>query len=128
MAKCDVRHFRVPRNDFDKFLAVPTLPDAARDKIAADSGGRSSLRSPFSSKGRNTLEDTLVKVDEASRAGLRVTCFLQLLSKYLVCSCESDSPVSPNAVELAFRCLDDSLRICMDQFMQVSAFATSTQR
>lgn len=124
----DIRPFRVPKVDFDKFLAVPSLPDSARDKITADSGGRSSLRSPFKDKERNTLEDTLVKVDTASRAGLRIAFFLQLLSEYLVASCEVDSPVSPEATELAFRCLDHCLRICMDQFIRISLLSTKARR
>ena len=128
VAKRDVRHFRVPKNDFEKYFSVPTLPDAARDKIAADSGGRSTLKSPFPSKEKNTLEDTLVKVDKASKEGLRVSCFLQLLSEYLVCACEADSLVTPESVESAFRCLDDCLRICMDQFSRVSSLSTSVRR
>ena len=98
----DIRPFRVPRPDFDEFLAVPTMSDTVRDKIAADSTGRTSQRSPFTNRERNKIEDTLVKVDTAAKAGLRLSCFLQLLSEFLVCACETDSPVSPDSTELAF--------------------------
>ena len=124
----DVRPFRVPRADFEQFLDTPKLADTVRDKIAADSGGRTTQKSPFTSRERNKMEESLVKVDTASRAGLRVSCFLQLLSEFLVCSCEADSPVSPQTTELAFRCLDDCLRICMDQFIRISMLATTARR
>ena len=124
----DTRPFRVPREDFDQFMEVPQLPDTARDKIAADSGCRTSQKSPFASRERNRLEESLVKVDTASWAGLRVSCFLQLLSEFLMCSCEADSPVSPETTGLAFQCLDDCLRICMDQFIRVSMMATLARR
>ena len=35
----DIRPFRVPRPDIDEFLAVPTMSDTDRDKIAANSMG-----------------------------------------------------------------------------------------
>ena len=124
----ETRPFRVPQADFDNFLSVPPMPATVRDKITADSGGRSTLKSPFPSKEKNVFEESLIKIDTASRAGIRVACFLQLLSEYLVCSCEADSPVSPEATETAFRCLDDGLRLCMDQFMRVSLMTINARR
>ena len=67
-------------------------------------------------------------MDTAAKAGLRLSCFLQLLSEFLVCACETDSPVSPNSTELAFHFLDNCLRICMDQFIRISSLSTAVRR
>ena len=67
-------------------------------------------------------------MDTAAKAGLRLSCFLQLLSEFLVCACETDSPVSPNSTELAFHFLDNCLRICMNQFIRISTLSTAVRR
>ena len=119
--------FRVPKKDLDEFFTVPAIPDAARDKMAADSG-RQSLKAPFVEPVRNKLEEVLGKTDTASRMGMKATSFLLLLSEYLVVACDSSSTIPPHKAISAFQCLEDGLRIVLDQFARISVLATTSRR
>ena len=90
-------YYHFPQEDFTNFMSVPDLPDAAKDKIAEDSG-KPLPRSIFLDKDKALLEASLNKVDKASRFGLRCSAFLLLLSEYLAQACEEDSPVAPDRI------------------------------
>ena len=66
--------YRFPTADFVQSFAAPVIPDAARDGMGTD-GGSSSAKKPFSGRSEGTLEDTLKRVDTASRLGLRASSF-----------------------------------------------------
>ena len=118
-------YFRFPPKDVDDYLTVPTVPDSTRDKLAADGSGSSSTRSLFSDRTRNKIEDTLRKADWASRYGMRSTSFLLLLSEYLVRGCEEETAIPVDMLSSAFRCLDETLRLTLEQFTRISVLATS---
>ena len=120
-------YFQFPRPDFEQFLQVPKVPDTARDKLSAD-GGRATPKSGFIDKQKAKTEDLLVSLDRAARFGIRTNAFLLLLSEYLVCACEEQSPVPADLMVAAFKCLDEGLRTTLDQFARDSLLATSSRR
>ena len=72
------------------------------------------------------MEGLLVSLDRAARFGIRTNVFLSLLSEYLVCACEEQSPVPAYLMVAAFKCLNEGLRTTLDQFTRVSLLATSS--
>ena len=97
-----------------------------RDKLSAD-GGKATPKSGFIDKQKAKTEDLLVSLDRAARFGVRTNAFLLLLSEYLVCACEEQSPVPADLMVAAFKCLDEGLRTTLDQFTRVSLLATSSR-
>ena len=121
----DYYHF--PKPDLEKFFATPTLSDATKDKLVADEG-RPAAKRPFVDKTRCTLEDTLKKLDAASRHGMAAASFLLLLTEYLVSGCEEETAIPPDMLTAAFHCLDNGLQSVLSQFARVAALATSVRR
>ena len=125
--KRELSYYRFPTADFTQFFTAPVVPDSAKDKLAAD-GGSSSAKNLFSDRSRGKLEDTLKKVDTASRLGLRASSFLLLLTEYLALGCEEDSPVPADLFTAALHCLDHGLRTSLDQFSRISTLAVTARR
>ena len=121
------KYYRFPTEDFNKYVATPTVPDSAKDKLAAERGSASS-KLPFADKTRGRLEEVLKKLDSSSRFGMRTTSFLLLLSEYLAHGCNENSTVPGDMMMAALHCLDQGLRTVIDQFARISTLATSTRR
>ena len=121
------KYYRFPTEHFDKYFATPTVPDSAKDKLAADRGSASS-KLPFADKTCGSLEEVLKKLDSSSRFGMRTTSFLLLLSEYLALGCDENSTVPGDMMVAALHCLDQGLRTVIDQFARISTLATSTCR
>ena len=121
--KRELSYYRFPSADFAQFFTA----DSAKDKLAVD-GGSSSAKNLFSDRLRGKLEDTLKKVDTASRLGLRASSFLLLLTEYLTLGCEEDSPVPADLFTAALHCLDHGLRTSLDQFSRISTLAVTARR
>ena len=58
------------------------MHDSVKDKLVANAGATASKRA-FSDKKREKFEETLKKVDVASRFDIRSRSFLLLLTEYL---------------------------------------------
>ena len=125
--KRELSYYRFPTDDFTQFFTAPVVPDSAKDKLAAD-GGSSSAKNLFSDRSRGKLEDTLKKVDTASRLGLRASSFLLLLTEYLALGCEEDSPIPADLFTAALHCLDHGLRTSLDQFSRISTLEVTARR
>ena len=125
--KRDLSYYRFPMADFTQFFTAPVVPDCAKDKFVAD-GGSSSTKNLFSDRSRGKLEDTLKKVDTASRLGLRASSFLLLLTEYLALGYEEDSPVPADLFTAALHCLDHGLRTSLDHFSRISTLAVTARR
>ena len=98
-----------------------------KDKLVADAGATASKRA-FPDKVRDKFEETLKKVDVASRFGMRSTSFMLLLTQYLAMGCEKDSDVPADMLRAAFHCLDHGLKTALDQFARVTTLATRARR
>ena len=70
----------------------------------------------------------MTKVDEAARFASQTNAFLLLLSEYMVCACEENSQVPADMLAVAFRCLDEILRLSLDQFTRISLLSTKSRR
>ena len=120
-------YYQFPQVDFEEFFAMPVLHDSVKDKLGPDAGATASKRA-FPDKVRDRFEETLKKVDVASRFGMRSTSFLLLLTEYLAMVCEEDSDVPADMLRAAFQCLDHGLKTALDQFAQVTTLATRARR
>ena len=127
---CNIRsnkYFHFPQDDFETFLSVPAIPEAARDKIAAEKH-KSTNAALFPEKTKNQIESTFSQVDLAARVGIKCTSFMLLLTEFLARACEEGSDISPDFAALALRTLDESLIIGLEQFTRISLRATTARR
>ena len=106
--KRELPYYTFPKEDFQRFFAVPILPDSARDKLTSD-GAATSSKGLFTDRNRGKIEEILKKIDSASRFGMRSSSLL-LLSEYIVSGCEEESSIPADMLTAAFHCLDHGLR------------------
>ena len=121
------QYFQFNTNDRRDFLSSPIVPDTATDKLSGDCG-KARTKALFFDKTRAKFEDTLKKADEAARFGICINAFLLLLSEYIVYACEHDSPIPADMLAAVFRCLDEVLRLSLDQFTRIAVLALKSRR
>ena len=120
-------YFQYPQKDCEDFFTVPTIPSTAKDKLQSDSG-KASAKAIFADKGKARLEEQMRKIDEAARFGAKANAFLLLLSEYIVCACEEGASTPADMLAIAFRCLEEGLRMSLEQFTRISLQTTRSRR